>query len=313
MKKFLFFTILLALTLSFKWSYSQIDCKNWAKATVDYYKEPRLLIGAHVTPVIGLPFAGIFYGIDANVKVAKILYVNGGFLAPIIDLSSVLGGENNYSFYGGGELVMWKKRSYTTFKVITGGGSGYTTYRDYDVKTADLTILRFGAEYYTNSHFSTGILTIKKPNFGSSNDVITLPNGSQISHAFQYNCQFFYLGIARKSNQYLGISMSDYKNHTDITKFTLTMYFDLFYTPFLSFPDFAHQGVNYKFGDYYRIMPYGGRMGFEAFNVSGKYVGFYSKIEFGMMPGIGLPAYFKIGIGVASIYTKMKSIGNELK
>lgn len=314
MKKKLFFLILMVLTISIQFANAQVNSKNWPKATVEYYKEPRLLIAAQVTPVIGIPFTGIFYGVDVNFKLAKILYLSGGFLAPIIDMSFINGGPKNFDVYAGGELVMWRKKDFSSFDVVTGGGNGVTKYRDYEVKTAELKIFRFGTEYYTNSIYSANFLTAKK--LVKDDDMesgIQMPDGNIINPAGLFNCHFFYAGFARRSNQYLAISLSDYKDLTEISKLSISMYLDFFYAPFLKFPDIVYEGVNYKFADYFRVMPFGGRMGVEVFKISGKYVGIYTKIEFGMMPGVGFPAYAKWGIGMSSIYTKMKSIGNELK
>ena len=83
MKNFLFLTTCFLFLVSFKMSMAQVDNNGWTPASVDYFKQPRILFAAHITPAIGLPYTGIFYGADINVKVAKILYVSGGFLAPL--------------------------------------------------------------------------------------------------------------------------------------------------------------------------------------------------------------------------------------
>lgn len=308
--------MVLVCIMSLNFTYAQVDSKNWPTASVDYFKQPRILIGAHITPVLGLPYTGIFYGVDANVKVAKILYVNAGFLAPILDMSYVDGGQPRYAFYGGGELVLRNKKISDRFDLtISQSRSGdvvTTRYRDYYVKVYEPSVLRFGAEYYMNSKYSANILNTKRKFDLEGEAGLQMPDGQIISHSSTLNCFYFYLGIGKKSLNYFKIKMPDYQESDKFTS-TLTGYFDLFYAPFIQLTPFEYAGQTYDPADFYRVMPFGGRFGLEYYKTSGKYLGFYTRMEIGMMPGIGFPVYGKIGIGISSIFTKLKSIGNELK
>lgn len=51
---------LLVLSISTQITQAQVDSKNWPKAYVDYFKQPRVLVAAHFTPVVGLPYTGLF-------------------------------------------------------------------------------------------------------------------------------------------------------------------------------------------------------------------------------------------------------------
>jgi hypothetical protein len=315
-KKSFFIMFLIFGTMSIA-SYAQVKDGKWPKATVNYFEEPRVLVAAHFTPVVGIPYTGLFYGVDANVKLAKLLYVSGGFMLPILDLSFVDGGPSNYSFYGGGELVLRRKRESDRFDLtISSSQTGNvitTKYRDYYVDVYESRILRFGAEYFANSRYSPNFMNTKQgfkfePNIG-----LKMPDGTYYTdHSFTFNCLFFYIGIGKKSLNYFTIKMSDYQESDKFTT-TLTGYFDLFYAPFLSFTPFTYRNASYNPADYYLVMPFGGRLGFEAYRTMGKYLGFYTRVEFGMMPGVGYPAFVKWGVGVSSIVKKLKSIGNELK
>lgn len=316
MKKFLFFTTLLIFVVSLKTSRAQVDNNGWAPATVDYFKQPKILFAAHITPAIGFPYTGIFYGADLNVKVAKILYVNAGFLAPLLDMSFIYNDGNRYNFYAGTELVLRNKKIYDRFDltISTTQSGDYTVkkYRDYKVRISEQNILRLGAEYYMNSRFEANALTTLN---GFKNKVTTgllMPDGQIIDYSSNLNCAFIYLGIGKKTLNYFKIKMSDYQESDKFTS-TLTGYFDLFYAPFITLNPITYGNQTYDAATLLRKMPFGGRLGFEFYNTSGKYLGFYTKMEFGMTPGVGFPAYFKIGIGVSSIFTKLKSVGNELK
>jgi hypothetical protein len=316
MKKKVFFSMILVCILSLNYTNAQVDSKDWPRATVDYFQQPRVLIGAHITPVLGLPYTGIFYGVDANVKVAKILYVNAGFLAPLLDMSFIDGSEHNYAFYGGGELVLRNKKTSDQFDLtISQSRSGdvvTTKYRDYYVKVYEPSVFRFGGEYYMNAQYSPNFLNTKRKFEIDGEYGLQMPNGQIISHSSTLNCFYFYLGIGKKSLNYFKIKMPDYQESDKFTS-TLTGYFDLFYAPFIKLTPFMYAGQSYDPADFYRVMPFGGRFGFEYYKTSGKYLGFYTRMEIGMMPGIGFPVYGKIGIGISSIFTKLKSIGNELQ
>lgn len=315
MKKILFLTSCFLFLVSFKMSMAQVDNNGWTPASVDYFKQPRILFAAHITPAIGLPYTGIFYGADINVKVAKILYVSGGFLAPLLDMSFIYHDGPRYDFYGGIELVLRNKKIYDRFDltISTTQSGDYTIkkYRDYKVRVFEQTILRLGAEYYTNSRFEANALTTLN---GFKNKVmsgILMPDGQIMEYNGQLNCAFLYLGIGKKSLNYFKIKMSDYQESDKFTS-TLTGYFDLFYAPFITLNPITYGNHTYEATDLLRKMPFGGRLGMEYYNTSGKFLGFYTKMEFGMMPGVGFPVYFKIGVGISSIFTKMKSQGSSL-
>lgn len=316
MKKFLFFTTCLVFLLSLKTSIAQVDNNGWAPATVDYFNQPKILFAAHITPAIGFPYTGIFYGADLNIKVAKILYVNAGFLAPLLDMSFIYNDGNRYNFYAGTELVLRNKKIYDRFDltISTTQSGNYTIkkYRDYKVRVYEQTILRLGAEYYMNSRFEANALTTLNGFKEKVTTGLLMPDGQIIDYSGNINCAFLYLGIGKKSLNYFKIKMSDYQESDKFTS-TLTGYFDLFYAPFITLAPITYGIYTYEATDLLRKMPFGGRLGFEYYNTSGKYLGFYTKMEFGMTPGVGFPAYFKVGVGVSSIFTKMKSIGNELK
>ena len=238
-------------------------------------------------------------------------------MLPLLDLSFVDGGPSNYSFYGGGELVLKNKKKSERFNLtISSSQTGNvitTKYRDYYVNVYEARVLRFGAEYFANSRYSPNFMNTKQGFKFETNIGLKMPDGSfYTDHSSTFNCLFFYLGIGKKSLNYFTIKMSDYQESDKFTS-TITGYFDLFYAPFLSFTPFLYNNASYDPADFYTVMPFGGRLGFEAYRTMGKYLGFYTRIEFGMMPGVGYPAYVKWGIGVSSIFTKLKSIGNELK
>jgi len=316
MKKFLFFTTCLLLVGSMKISVAQVDNNGWASATVDYFNQPRILFAAHITPAAGFPYTGIFYGADLNVKVAKILYVNAGFLAPILDMSYIYNDGGRYNFYGGTELVLRNKKIYDRFDLTTSiSQSGdYTVkkYRDYKVRVYEQTILRLGAEYYMNSRFEANALTTLNGFKEKVTTGLLLPNGQIIEdYSSNLNCAFLYLGIGKKSLNYFKIKMSDYQESDKFTS-TLTGYFDLFYAPFITLNPITYGNTTYDAASLLRKMPFGGRLGMEFYNTSGKFLGFYTRMEFGMMPGVGFPVYFKIGVGVSSIFTKLRSQGSTL-
>lgn len=315
MKKLLFFSTTLLFVLSMKISVAQVDNNGWASATVDYYNQPRILFAAHITAPLGIPYTGIFYGADINVKAAKFLYVSGGFLAPILDMSFIHNDGHRYNFYGGTEFVIRNKKIFDRFDltISTTQSGDYTIkkYRDYKVKVHEQTVLRLGAEYYMNSRFEANVLTTLN---GFKNKVYTgmlMPDGQIYDYSGQLNCAFLYLGIGKKSLNYFKIKMSDYQESDKFTN-TLTGYFDLFYAPFITLAPITYGIHTYEATDLLRKMPFGGRLGMEYYNTSGKFLGFYTKMEFGMMPGVGFPVYFRIGVGVSSIFTKMKSQGSTL-
>ncbi len=315
MKKILFLTTCFLLFVSVKDCSAQVDNNGWAPASVDYYNQPRILFAAHITPALGFPYTGIFYGADLNVKVAKILYLNAGFVAPLLDMSIIHNDGGRYSFYGGAELVLRNKKIYDKFDLTTSttqsGDYTIKKYRDYKVKVNEQTILRLGAEYYMNSRFEANALTTLNGFKNKVTSGLLMPDGQIMDYSSHVNCAFLYLGIGKKSLNYFKIKMSDYQESDKFTS-TLTGYFDLFYAPVITLNPITYGIHTYDAGTLLRKMPFGGRLGMEYYNTSGKFLGFYTKLEFGMMPGVGFPVYFKIGIGVSSIFTKMKSQGSIL-
>lgn len=245
---------------------AQIKSDKWPPATIEYNKQPRLMVNLEpMVPDLG-PLLGIYWGGYGDFKLNERIYLNGNFYKSYVD-----GVEDRSikQISAGGEFVFRVKKDYHSTRIVISSNTTYsgntktveTEYREYDVMYPTEKALRFGLFTYNDI----------KPAFRSIG---------------------LYAGFASKTQEHYTIKMSDYVE-PDVFKLTWRTYFDITYSAYNKMI-FDYDDID----DYHRF-PIGIRGGFEMFKATSQYIGRCIRLEAGVLPGLGkIPVYGKFTIGM---------------
>jgi hypothetical protein len=262
MKKLLFMMIAVAC---FTVVSAQIKSDKWPPASIEYNKQPRLMVTLEpFIPDLG-PLLNISWGAYGDFKLNDKIYLNGSFYSSYLDEDN---SNSTKQISAGGEYIYKIKEKYHSTRIVISSNTTYhgnsktveTKYREYDVLYPTEKALRFGMFTY-----------------------------NQLDPAFRSIS--FYAGFAKKTQEHYTIKMSDYVEPDDF-KLTWRTYFDVTFS--------AYNKVLWANADPddYKMLPFGIRGGFEMFKATRKYTGRIVRVEVGSLPGLlQLPVYFKMSIG----------------
>jgi len=283
---------------------SQISSSQWPEAKINYYTPPRLSVNLDVLSADIGPMFGLYFGANANCKVTDKVYVNADILKPLLDGKAFINdGTKAHKWAVGGEYVLSNKRknintSVTISEKSIGGGYKEVKYRDYDIMTPVEKTIRFGFERY-NCYVKPNSLNTSewKQYYTYSERAFKTSSGGYNDEGANAVTNYIYVGLSSREKSYFYVDMTDLNIGRQFAT-SFTKYIDFMFAP----------SVNLEGMTNYKKQYFGFRGGIQ-YELNRKFIGFYSRMEAGMFPGVGmLPLFFRITCGLNLRFAKMKAV-----